>query len=165
MKTLAEVARHFGVSYDTVRKEWRKQGMPGKPGRYDLVAIEQWKRLRLREPLAVDEAEAAGEVETELKLLRRKRAAEARIKEAEARKREFDERVRAGEVLDKATVSQIYAQLIITAKQRFGQIPESCMPLWPKSHRVEWAEELRRMIDNVLKEMADWRPDEAKGNG
>lgn len=47
----SEAATHFGVSTTTI-KTWLGQGCPGKagrngnPGRYDLDAIEQWRRER-----------------------------------------------------------------------------------------------------------------------
>lgn len=137
--------------------------MPGRPGHYDLAEIATWKRLRLREPHEaddVDEATEHEEHESEVKLLRRKRAAEARIKEAEARKKEFDELVREGRMIDKESVQQLFAALIITAKKRFEQLPERLMPLFPKAQRIELVEEVRNQVNLVLKEMADWKPDE-----
>lgn len=38
---MAEVADFFGVSPNTT-KEWRKLGMPGRPGRWYLGAIARW---------------------------------------------------------------------------------------------------------------------------
>jgi hypothetical protein len=164
VKTLREVAEHFGVSYDTVRKEWRQRGMPGRPGHYDLAEIAAWKRLRLREreDLASDELEEDEGQQTDVKMLRRKRAAEARIKEAEARKKEFDELVRKGLMIDRESVQHLFSSVILTAKDRFEKLPERLMPLFPKQQRVELVEEVRKQVSLILTEMADWRPDESK---
>jgi len=45
VRTAREVAAYFGVSPDTVRKDWRSRGMPGLAGAYDLVAISNWRKL------------------------------------------------------------------------------------------------------------------------
>jgi len=42
-RTRSEVAKAFGVAEETV-KDWRRKGMPGKPGSYDLAAIFWWRR-------------------------------------------------------------------------------------------------------------------------
>jgi phage terminase Nu1 subunit (DNA packaging protein) len=44
LKRHIDVARHFGVSIDTV-KNWAKQGMPGRMEAYDVGQIVRWLRL------------------------------------------------------------------------------------------------------------------------
>lgn len=41
--TLEQVGKFWSVALGTV-DEWRRQGMPGRSGRYDLSAIAQWFR-------------------------------------------------------------------------------------------------------------------------
>ncbi len=44
--SLGEVAEFFGVSRDTVRKEWTKRGMPGGKGSFPLSSIFRWWQVR-----------------------------------------------------------------------------------------------------------------------
>ena len=46
VSSLKKVAEHYGVRLDTVRKDWRKKGMPGSPSAWDLDAIDQWRAAR-----------------------------------------------------------------------------------------------------------------------
>lgn len=50
VRTMREVAEHFETTEGVVRKEWRPNGMPGRPGHYDLDAIAAWKIARPRDP-------------------------------------------------------------------------------------------------------------------
>lgn len=153
--TLKEVAKAFGVSYDTVKKEWRAAGMPGKPGDYRLDEIRRWKVARSRDQSIEAEDELT---EALLKLKARKLAAEVRVKEADAEKRELANREAKGELIDKRAEQQLFSQLILAARARLLTIPETLMPRFPRAQRTELAEEVRRQIELVLTEMADWRP-------
>lgn len=44
-RILAKVAEHFGIAYQTIR-DWKRSGMPGQPGHWDLLEIEVWRRKR-----------------------------------------------------------------------------------------------------------------------
>lgn len=84
VRTQGEVARHAGVAVQTVR-DWRRTGMPGRPGHWDLLEIEVWRRERRR---AGGDETPAGEIPTDPKRKREHYLAElARLKvEAETRR-------------------------------------------------------------------------------
>ena len=48
VKTQAEIAAFFGVAVQTV-KEWRRNDMPGRPGRWGLLDIAVWKLGRVQQ--------------------------------------------------------------------------------------------------------------------
>src|SRR5688572_23767705 len=87
VSSLTKVAEAFGVRLDTIKKEWRKRGMPGRPGRWDLAAIGVWKRLRSSDP----DEDLEGDEETKA-MRRRKLALENEIKELETQRRKRLER-------------------------------------------------------------------------
>ena len=45
VRTQAEVAVHFGLAAQSIR-DWMRNGMPGRPGHWDLLDIEVWRRKR-----------------------------------------------------------------------------------------------------------------------
>lgn len=49
-----QVAHHFGVTINSVR-QWKSKGMPGSPGRWDLLDIEVWRREWKAGPVEVPE--------------------------------------------------------------------------------------------------------------
>lgn len=142
VRTLGEVARAFGVSLDTVKKGWRPSGMPGRRGAYDLAAIARWKRLRNRDP---GQPASAGDIEA----LSRRRAAEARIKEAEAARKERDNRIRSGELLERSEVERWAANVMTETRELVMQLPDRLAALAPP----ELANTLREEADRHCREL------------
>ena len=52
--TLGAVAKHFGIAAGTL-KHWRRDGMPGRTGHYDLVDIWHWRWSRRGGEVELDE--------------------------------------------------------------------------------------------------------------
>ncbi|MFO8014360.1 MAG: hypothetical protein R6X20_13770 [Phycisphaerae bacterium] len=49
VRTLGDVARFFRLTYDTI-KTWRRQGMPGTAGKFDLAEVVAWRDGRQKDP-------------------------------------------------------------------------------------------------------------------
>ena len=143
VKTIGEVARAFGVTLDTVKKGWRPSGMPGKRGRWDLAEIARWKRLRNRDP---GEPASASDIET----LSRRRAAEARIKEAEADRRERENRVKAGDLLQRSEVERWATTVLVETREQVMQLPDRLANLAPPEIRNQLREEADRHCRELL---------------
>lgn len=131
--------------------------MPGSPGNFDLAAIAEWKQQRGKDP---DNPEAFFKRETEAALLRRRREAEVRCKQAEAEKRELDNLVRRNQVLPKHEVVRLFSELILASRKRLMQLPDRLMPRFPRDQRHELTDEVRRQVELILREMSDWKPSE-----
>lgn len=99
VSSLRKVAEHYGVRYDTVRKDWRKKGMPGSPGAWDLDEIERWQKVRQSsmdrsgkltlDGRSVSEQSAEGPVDKVTEAKTRATLADARRKDADARIKEI----------------------------------------------------------------------------
>lgn len=99
--SLQEVAKARGISYHIVR-EWRRIGMPGKRGRWDLDAIDEWWRGRDEKPAAVMDLDEA--------LAKAKLAYEIARANREKRKNDHE----AGVLVERVTTEQEQLKLIKT---------------------------------------------------
>lgn len=147
VRTLKEVAAAFQVRYDTVKKEWRANGMPGKPGAYNLDEIAAWKKLRLREPTADDDP---------VELQRRKRLAECRVKEAQAERLELANRIAREGLLRREDVHREWSEHIIAAKNILERAARKMMPHFPAKNRTRLAGELDQILFAALECLAAW---------
>jgi IS30 family transposase len=146
VSSLAKVAVAFGRSLDTIKKEWRKRDMPGRPGRWDLAEIAQWKATRERDP-----SDIAGEADEQIKAMRRKKLSlETDIKDLEKTKRARVERSAIGDLLPRKEVEAEVAQALLRIRRGLGAIPRLLFPRLPKELQATLTEELRRLIDQVL---------------
>ncbi|HEY2838961.1 MAG TPA: hypothetical protein VGJ26_07425 [Pirellulales bacterium] len=166
VRTYREVATTFGVAINTVKKEWRGSGMPGKPGKWDLAEIANWKAMREKNPTHPLELSGLGDGDhSQLKLRQdlhlKKLAAETRAKEADASSKEREERVAQGGIVHRDNVDREVAEMIIAARSALKRIPREMMPLFPTERATEWAIELEKRIDRVLTSMSKWRPNYA----
>ena len=154
--SFGDIAEFFGVSRDTVRKEWARRGMPGRRGHYDLRDIfKWWCGQRGREAIV-----AGADGDPGLELLKRRREADVRCKLAEADKRELDNLVKRNQVLPKQEVLQLFSGMIIAAKKVLLQLPDRLNPRFPRAIRTDLTAEVRNEVNKVLVEMADWKPNE-----
>lgn len=87
--TIREVAEAFEVSERSI-KYWLAAGAPGKPGAYDLAAIEAWRVARPQAPLA--------------DLRRQRLALDIALKESRLETRERAAAQRDGQFIDTAIV-------------------------------------------------------------
>jgi len=158
-KSLKEVADAFGKSIDTIKGNWRSNGMPGVNGNYPLALILAWKLQR--DALTAGASPDGAPVSASLD---RKRSAEARMAEAEAAKRERMNVEAAGTLLYRDDVERQIGSAIILARESLRRIPRAMMPHFPQKLAVELTEDLRKRIDAVLSTLAetkfDWAPTE-----
>ena len=145
---LADVARFFSRSVDTIKGEWRRGGMPGKSGAWDLREILQWRDERF----GIGEVPAPEGEETRAAANRRRDIAQATLVELKARQR-------AGELVELEAVRRLFVQHINEAKAIFGQVPDrviACLPSRTKAvirRRVH--EQTRVIVDDTCKALAD----------
>lgn len=156
VKTVREVAAAFGMNYTTVAKEWKQNGMPGEKGRYDLALIAAWRDTRKKAPTS--SSNGRGMDDGNQQDYKRRLAADVRIREAEAARRERDNKVAEGNIVYRDNVNREVSELIIAARSAFKRIPRKMLPRFPRERAVDLAAELDREIDAVLKMMANWRP-------
>lgn len=133
--TLEAVASFFGVHADTPRA-WRTGAdpMPGEPGRWDLSAIAQW-RARRTERTGLSE---------ELK------AAEIRLKTAQARAKELENEATSGGLVGRAEVELWAATALIELRQGVMSLPEMLATSSPPELRDFVRSESDRHVRNVL---------------
>lgn len=156
VKTIQDVADAFGVSHSTVQKDWKQSGMPGRMYHYDLAEIAEWKKRRPGDCRSATHRKNAEGYEADVTL--RKRLAETRCKEAEAIKREMDNLIRQKEVVPRDDVVLLFTEMILTARKRLMQLPERLMMQFPPDQRHDLTAEVRRQVELILTEMADYEP-------
>ena len=153
VSTLGEVAKAFGVSLSTVKKDWRPSGMPGQARAYNLAEIAEWKRLRTKDPQPDGGGTSPANDD-----LRRRLAADVRIREAEALRKERENKIEEGQILRRDNVQRAFAELIIATRTAFTTLPRKMMPRFPKAEAADLTAELLREVESILKAMAEWRP-------
>lgn len=163
--TLREVAKAFGVSLHTVKKDWRGGGMPGTNGNWDLGEISEWRQLAQR--FAPDQAavnangdhdpDAGKKVDSHAEL-RRRLEADVRIREAEARKRERQELIAQGNMIAKDLVERLWAEQVIAARERFKRLPNLMEPMFPRKQSPQYVAEMNAHIDVILNDLAEFHP-------
>ena len=153
--TQGDVARAFGVTVGTVKKDWRPSGMPGRPKHWDLAEIAAWKKLREKDSATTTAINGDGEAHDHL---RRRLAADARKREGEAARIERENRQAEANILERDDVERLISEIFILTREEFRQIPRAMMPRYPKKHAQEWTAELERLIDQVLENMTKRRP-------
>jgi len=141
VRTLADVANHFGVSTRYVAN-WRERGCPGfAVGAYDLSQITEWREENIetneRNSEASDDAR-------QQKLL-----AEARLATLKAAEKE-------GELIGWRDVSEIIEAYIAEAKTQLEQLPERLLTKFtpPRGKKKELVQILRQEIHDILNDLA-----------
>lgn len=134
--TISEVAEFFGVGVSAVN-QWRSEAdpMPGSTGQYDLAAIAKWTRGRGR-PSSV--------LSDELK------AADIRLKTAQARSKELDNEIASGDLLDRADVELWASTALIEAREMVMSLPEMLATSSPPELREFVRTESDRHCRDVL---------------
>lgn len=148
VKTLADVARHFGRSLNTVAKGWRPNWGPdcGRRGAWDLAAIERWRaEAQSRAP----DAETTDEQVSEAR--RRKQLADARIKEADAARRERLNRLAEAGVVFREDVETFLAEFFRFLRDGLKGLIEDVQPEFPRAVREQLADSLRQRTSALLR--------------
>jgi len=130
LKTIKAVAVHYGVRPDTVSKDWRTQGMPGSPGKYDLDEIDKWRAMRdsQKDRSGTLNIYSPGEqlplIEDVAENKARQIAADASKKEAEARLKTLQViRAENADIVELDRVESFLTELFAAARKRFMRIP------------------------------------------
>jgi len=145
VETLTEVAGYFGRHERTV-KTWRAAGMPGRPGAWDLDAIETW--LAQRGLGMADET----------------RDARARFWAARADAESFKVGQLRGDLIEADPVARAVAQQVNTAKAILEQLPDLVAGLLPdrrptKKDRETIRRRARKLVDDSCQALADLADD------
>ena len=112
-KTIAQVAVHFGVG-ERWAANWFARGCPGKPGRYDLDAIERWRQRNL--------AVTPGNGES----------AHARWMEARAERETLKVLQMRGELVPLEPIRRLFVRHVNEAKALMDQIPDRVLAVLPR---------------------------------
>ena len=118
------VAEFFGRSLDTVKGEWRPNGMPGRARQWDLREILAWRDERQASRAA---ARAVDETTID---------AERRRAVAAANREERRDRQEAGELVEVDAVRRLIVQHVNEARSILEQLPDqtiACLPAATKS--------------------------------
>lgn len=145
--SLAQVAEFFARSIDTIKGEWRANGMPGSARRWDLAQILAWRDERQQKTAAV-RATDQGVVEAE-----RRRAV------AEANRAERRDRREAGDLVEVEEVRRLFAQHVNAARSILEQIPDRVIAALPQGTRAaarrRTQSQARRIVADCCDTLAD----------
>lgn len=163
------VAEFYGVSRDTVRKDWKTRGMPcqpggaGQPGHYDVREISRWLAQRIR-----DQSQGAGKPDNEEQQDLRDRLEEAAVRKLEAQA--AIEQIKLGELQGKfADIHEVTAELTVAfnvVRGRLEQIADECAPQIPPEIRIDLSEMIDhkvRLACRHLADLADQYPENSSG--
>lgn len=143
---LTTVSDVFGVSYDTVRKDWRAQGMPVMPdGRYDLAHIGVWYGISRG---AHDRAADATNPATEAALI--KRHVDIKLKEEELKRRIRENELREGGFVRKSEAERLFATFFGRLRDDLARVPGEMASSYPKSVRRDLVDQLKSRLNLVL---------------
>lgn len=150
VKTLGDVAAAFGVGRDTVRRDWRSRGMPGKSGHWDLSEIAEWRAALGRAPEAAALGSAASADAA------RRRAADARYKEGQARRIERQNRLAEEEICYRADVERFLAQLFEFTRELHGRLAAEIRPQLPKRYADQITADLAARLEGIQRTLHAW---------
>ena len=131
---LVDVASHYGVSPETVR-DWRRKGMPGQRGQWDLDAIDRWRSTLMSSKDRTgkhDITASRNEIGPANDHIADKATkAKLRAIEADAEKKEADARIKQmqlrklenANIVDLVDVENFLSQLFSDVRKMFLKIP------------------------------------------
>lgn len=142
VKTIVEVAKHCGVSKETIGTWINVQGAPGKSewGFYDCDAIAAWHEERAVRTGKGSEAHDS----------RAKHEAERSRIRKEKEQLELDQL--RGTLIDVAQPLTWIERLVAELRTRLEQIPEVAFAAIPSNVRGAWKQELRKKIEKYVDE-------------
>lgn len=144
VKTLGDVARHFNRSLNTIAKNWRPNWGDdcGRRGAWNLDAIERWRQeTQTRSPDAIPSGD------DDLSTAKRRRIlADARIKEADAARRERLNRLAEAGVIFREDVEAFLSEFFRFSRDGLAALVEDMKPEFPAAVRQVLADTLRRRV-------------------
>lgn len=148
VRTLADVARFFGVRLQTVKGDWRGNGMPGQAGAWDLREIVAWRNERQGQSADNDaERNSQRAAATDWEAVK--------LKEDALLKRLRRKRLQ-GELVQLDVVMQSISETLIRIRDRLLAFPEEIEMGFPQETRGENVRSLESKIENLLREMSQW---------
>ena len=171
VRTYVDVARHFGVTKQTVHRDWVEGGMPGEAGRFDLRKIEKWRgtrragkgKQRIEDNFiesskngSQTDTSAADQIDdiTSIPPSVRKVYAEARKLEAEAIRKERENAEADGRLVDRTVVIRDVSELVIRLKQRLSAAPAEMEMQFPRKTRKQNKGDFDEFVKQLLAELA-----------
>lgn len=133
--TLSDVAAFFAVPRSTV-EYWRTQGLPGKPGAWDLAEIARWRIAKIDE--------VSSDLNAELK------KADIRLKTAQAVGRELETAKERGELVELREVELWASTTLTECREHIMSMPETLAVSMPPEHRNFVRDEVDRVCRNTL---------------
>lgn len=182
VRTYEEIAKHFGVSRDVVRRSWKAKGMPGKPGRWDLDKIEDWRNrtfYRVPEgdpaygdipgspkrggaPAAGDQPPPSSEGKTaptasDVENARAEKImADARKSAAEAQLKELAVRKALENLVHMEDVERVFSTAFTHFRRRLERVAVEMAGSFPAEHRDRLKEELAERHRMALGQSAEY---------
>lgn len=149
VSSMGKVATEFGVSYDTVRRDWKAAGMPVLPGpEYDLDAIAAWREERKRNHAAG--SPATQPINSDDEALRRKRIAEAERMELDCEMKKLRLEMERGEYCSVERVRLLFGEIAGRCRDTLMRLPSELLPMLPKEHATMIAKEVDTKVRGVL---------------
>lgn len=170
IKTKVELRRRYGVSQNTVEKWAARPDFPGgRRGPWDPGQVDAF--LQVIESPAAPGGSAAGDVVEGGAgpglVLRRRKLSRMQKRTLVAKVQKLEEELRgvklrndiaAGKLVDPEKLLQQVAAIMLRIKLRIQAIPEEVRMELPPDARVDVVKRLKSLFDNVLREMARFKP-------
>jgi hypothetical protein len=140
VRTLADVARFFGVATQTV-KQWRidPEPMPGEEGAWPLAEIVRWKLAK-----ATAQARPA------------EGGVESRTKQIELERRQLKLAKERGELVSRVAAQQAIAGMFARLRTRLEALPDQ-LATRPSERPEELRTYCASRIHQLCKELANWQ--------
>ena len=148
VKSLREVAERCCVSVDTVN-EWRKRGMPGNPGSWDLTEIANWRSEKIVAKKATINTKQEGLAEERIK-------SDLRLKKVRAEREEAKLRKELGDLIDRHDVDQFFSEFFTELRRQSQRIPQEMCLGYPADIKDSLQEDIKSRIEMLLNSMATW---------
>jgi phage terminase Nu1 subunit (DNA packaging protein) len=155
VKTLEEIAHHFGVTRQTVY-EWQRSKMPKKTAKgFSVAAIEKWRAERLAS--AANRQRGAPKSKETTDLQEQKLKAEISKIRQDAIGKKLKNDVACRKLVDADDVSQWIATNFLRIKQRLESLPDEMQVLFPSEYRPEAHDAMERYVFELLTEISGWQ--------
>lgn len=145
--THAEIAKHLGLADHKSVREHRDRGMPIG----SLIAAKDWYERNVVGSAGGDDP-ATGKKRSPGE---RKLAAEARIKEADAAKKELLVRKLRGELVSRDSVERWVSKAFAEVKSRLEALPDEVAGVLPPDQRASVANDMRESIALALMRLSE----------
>lgn len=142
VKTLDKVARFFDLASDSI-KAWRRSGMPGKPGRWNLSEITLWKIRRMKSG-----GDDGG-------IRQEKTKVEIAKLQAQIQRLKHASEVDAGKLIDRTRVEAELALLLVNYRDFIMRTPDRLRPRLPIEFENQIVADIKHELRTALQEVVD----------